>query len=56
VGQQVEVRLRWQAIPGQVRWDTGYTHLFAGRFMKDAVAIQEKGDVNYFYAELTLLV
>jgi hypothetical protein len=55
VGQQVEVRLRWQAIPGQVRWDTGYTHLFAGRFMKDAVAIQEKGDVNYFYAELTLL-
>ena len=54
LGQQLEVRLRWQVLPGNLRLDTGYTHLFAGDFIGEAPGSAGKGDVRYFYTEATL--
>lgn len=54
VGHQLECRVRWQALPGQLRTDVGYVHFFSGPFMTNANPVQEKGDARYVYAELTL--
>ena len=54
IGHQLEVRLRWNAMPGNVRFDTGYTHLFAGDFIGEAPGSAAKGDVRYAYVEATL--
>ncbi len=54
LGQQMEARVRWQMIPGNLRWDVGYTHLFAGDFVREAPAAVGKGDARFCYAELTL--
>lgn len=54
LGHQLEFRLRWNAMPGNLRIDTGYTHIFAGDFIREAPASGGKGDVNYAYFEATL--
>ncbi|MBL9127468.1 MAG: alginate export family protein [Verrucomicrobiales bacterium] len=54
IGQQVEFRVRWNALPGNLRFDTGYTHLFAGDFIGAAPGSAAKGDVEYAYFEATL--
>lgn len=53
VGQQVEWRVRWDVLPGNLRLDTGYTHLFAGKFLDSAPNSSHRGDVNYGYFEVT---
>lgn len=55
IGHQLELRLRWDLLPGNLRLDTGYTHLFAGRFLELAPNSTRQGDVNYAYFELTLM-
>jgi len=54
IGQQLELRVRWDVLPGNVRIDTGVTHLFAGEFMERAPNSTQQGDVNFVYVELTL--
>jgi hypothetical protein len=54
VGQQLELRVRWDVLPGNVWIDTGITHLFAGEFMERAPNSTKQGDVNFVYVELTL--
>jgi hypothetical protein len=53
VGQQVELRVRWDVLPGNLRIDTGYTRLFAGEFLEAAPNSTRLGDVNYGYFEVT---
>ncbi|MGZ0654073.1 alginate export family protein [Coraliomargarita sp. W4R72] len=52
VGQQVEARLKWEILPGNLSADIGYAHLFAGSFIKEAPGSTE-GDSDYAYASLT---
>ncbi len=54
LGQQLEFRVRWDLVPGNVRLDTGLTHLFVGDFQRTAPNSTREGDVNFVYLELTL--
>jgi len=54
VGQQTEVRVRWDAIPKNLRIEAGAARLHAGRFIKNAPAATGQRDVNYGYLQATL--
>jgi hypothetical protein len=55
IGQQMEMRLRWQAIPKTLQFETGWAHLFKGSFAKNAPnAPSNKSDVDYFYFQTSL--
>ncbi|MGE3312111.1 MAG: alginate export family protein [Limisphaerales bacterium] len=51
LGHQVEVRLRWQAVPGNLRMETGFVHLFAGDFIRTAPSVVDRGDTSYAFVE-----
>lgn len=52
LGQQVEARLRWDLLPGNLRLEAGAAHLFDGTFMKDAPNATRQGDATYVYTQL----
>ena len=52
-GQQVELRVRWRPLPGNVLLEAGYAHLFAGEFI-DRAPNSNGGDSNYVYTQLRL--
>ena len=54
LGTQVELRLRWDLLPGNVRLEGGFAHLFAGGFRDDAPGSNGAGDATYFYLQATL--
>lgn len=54
IAQQIEVRLRWNVRPNNVRLEAGFSRLFAGEFMHDAPNSNGQGDANYFYSQVTL--
>jgi hypothetical protein len=54
VGQQVETRMRWEAIPGNLRFDTGFVWLADGEFLKNAPNATRQGDTTFAYFEATL--
>ncbi|WP_268745410.1 alginate export family protein [Methylomarinum vadi] len=55
IGQLLEARLRWEAVPKLVKLETGWAHLFKGDFAKNAPgAPEDKEDADYFYAQSTL--
>ena len=49
VGQQLEARLRWEVVPGNLRLEVGGAHLFAGGFFDDAPNATGQGDPTYGY-------
>lgn len=52
VGQQVDLRIRWDAVPRSVRFDAGLAHLFAGEFLRRAPNSTRQGDANFVYVEV----
>lgn len=54
VGQQIETRFRWEAIPGNLRFDTGFVWLADGEFLKTAPNATKQGDTTFAYFEATL--
>jgi hypothetical protein len=54
VGQQIELRVRWRPLPGNVLVEFGYAHLFAGEFIDNAPNSNKDGDTNYVYCDLQL--
>ncbi len=55
IGQQMEARLRWKAIPRLVTLETGWAHLFKGEFAKKAPGSPaNKNDADYFYFQTTV--
>ncbi len=50
IGNQVEVRVRWDVRPGRLRLQAGGAHLFAGELPASA----SKADPTYFYAQTTV--
>lgn len=52
VGQQLEARLRWDAIPGNLRLETGIAQLFPGSFQESAPN-GNPADTTYAYFEMT---
>ncbi len=53
VGQQVEMRVRWRPLPGNVLLEAGYAHLFAGEFIDEAPN-SNRGDTNYVYSQVVV--
>lgn len=54
LGQQLELRCRWEVAPGNLRLDAGIAHLFGGEFLERAPN-RSADDVHYGWVELTLL-
>lgn len=52
IAQQIEVRIRWNVRPDNIRLETGIAHLFAGNFMLDAPNANGQGDATYFYSQV----
>ena len=51
VGSQIEARVRWDALPGNLRLEAGLAHLFSGAFMDDAPNANGQGDPTYVYTQ-----
>jgi len=53
-GRQLELRLRWEALPGNLRFDTGVTWFLRGDFLRLAPNAARNGDTTYAYFEATM--
>jgi len=53
LGHQLELRVRWEFLPGNVRLEAGYVHFFNGSFLEHAPNATRQGDVNYSFSEFT---
>ena len=51
LGHQVEVRVRWDPAPGNLRLETGMVHLFQGEFGRNAPDAVAEGDSTYYYVQ-----
>jgi hypothetical protein len=54
LGTQIEMRVRWNILPGNLMLEAGYAHLFDGEFIKDAPNSYKPGDLNYVYTQFVL--
>ncbi|HEX9646605.1 MAG TPA: alginate export family protein, partial [Alphaproteobacteria bacterium] len=54
LGTQVEARLRWQVVPGNLQLEAGYAHLFAGSFADRAPNATGEGDTDFAYGQMAL--
>ncbi len=52
IANQVEVRVRWDIFPRNVRIEAGVALLFAGEFMDDAPNSNGQGDATYAYSQV----
>ena len=53
IGQQSEVRVRWDVAPKRLQLEAGYAYLFKGGFAEDAPNANGAGDPNLFYSQAT---
>ena len=54
VGHQIETRIRWDAVPGNIRFETGAARLFAGDFLRRAPNSNGQRDSTYGYFQWEL--
>lgn len=54
LGTQVEMRVRWDALPGNLRLEGGYAHIFDGEFIENAPNSSQPGDLNYVYVQAVI--
>jgi hypothetical protein len=54
LGSQIELRVRWDPLPGNLRLEGGVAHLFAGSFRDDAPLSNGQGDATYAYTQATV--
>ena len=52
IGQQLEIRVRWEMVPQTLRFEAGGAYLFKGSFADNAPNANGEGDANYFYSQL----
>ena len=53
IGTHLEGSFTWTAIPDRLSFETGFAHLWAGRFAEQTAGAAFRGDPQYFYAALT---
>ena len=54
LGSQLELRVRWDVVPGNLRLEGGFAHLFEERFANDAPNSNGQGDPTFFYTQAVL--
>ncbi len=53
IGRHLEGTFTWAAIPDRLSIETGFAHLWAGRFAEQTAGAAFRGDPQYFYAAVT---
>jgi len=53
IGRHLEGSFTWAAIPDRLSIETGFAHLWAGRFAERTAGAAFRGDPQYFYAAVT---
>ena len=53
IGRHLEGSFTWAAIPDRLSVETGFAHLWAGRFAEQTAGAAFRGDPQYFYAAVT---
>ena len=56
IGSQLELRVRWNLFPKNVRLEGGYAHIFSGEFMEDAPTSPDRGDADYVYTQISIQI
>ncbi len=51
VGSLFEVRARWTILPGNLKLEAGWAHLFAGGFVENVPGNNGQGDSDYAYTQ-----
>ena len=54
LGDQIEIRVRWQPLPGNLHVEAGWAHLFRGQFMKQAPNAVASRDSDYVYTQASI--
>jgi hypothetical protein len=54
LGSQLELAVAWEPLPGNVRLEAGFAHLFSGPFAERAPGSPANGDADYLYTELAV--
>ena len=54
IGQQLEVRVRGEAVPGRLHLEAGAAHLIHGSFLERAPGAPDANDSTYVYLQTTL--
>jgi len=54
LGSQIEVRIRWNVLPGNLKLEAGYAHLFDGEFIDNVPQSSKPGDLSYAYTQIVL--
>jgi hypothetical protein len=53
IGRHLEGSFTWSAIPERLSVETGFAHLWAGRYAERTAGASFRGDPQYFYAGVT---
>ena len=53
IGNHLEGQFTWTAIPDRLSFETGFAHLWAGRFAQQTAGAAFRGDPQYYYVALT---
>ena len=53
IGRHLEGSFTWAAIPDRLSIETGFEHLWAGRFAEQTAGAAFRGDPQYFYSAVT---
>ncbi len=54
LGDQIEIRVRWRPLPGNLHLEAGWAHLFRGQFMKQAPNAVATRDSDYVYTQASI--
>lgn len=54
LGQQVELRMRYNLRPDNAQIEMGIAHLFVGDFVENASSANDVDDITYLYSQLSL--
>ena len=53
IGRQLEGSFTWSALKDRLSVETGFAHIWAGRFFRETSGTNFRGDPTYFYLTLT---
>ena len=53
IGTHLEGSFTWTTIPDRLSFETGFGHLWAGRFAEQTAGAAFRGDPQYYYFALT---
>lgn len=54
IGRQLEGSFSWNALKDRLSVETGFAHVWAGKFFREVSGTNFRGDPTYFYLQLTM--